>query len=105
MHSTTAKEQHLILQNKTPSDDCQCETCENATLLLSAVKSNLTKLGKTGLVTVLPEDPIELMNSSVSTVKDFKCVSGKRAQCLGSNLTHDIARAILNIQGITSKET
>ena len=99
-HSTIAKEWHLILKNKTPSGDCQCETCENATLLLSAVKLNLTKLGKTGLATALPEDPLEQTNSSVCTVKDFKCISGKCAQCPGSNLTHDIARAILNIQAI-----
>ena len=54
MHSTIAKERHLILQHKTPSDDCRCETCENATLLLSAVKLNLTKLGKTELAAALP---------------------------------------------------
>ena len=101
MHSTIAKEQHLILELKTPNDDCRCETCENATLLLSAVKLNLTKLGKTELATALLEGPIELMNSSVCTVKDFKCISGQCAQCPGSNLTHDIGKPILNIQAIS----
>ena len=101
MHSTIAKERHLILQHKTPSDDCRCETCENATLLLSAVKLNLTKLGKTELAAALLEDPIELMNSSVCTVKDFKCISGQCAQCPGSSLTHDIGKAISNTQAIS----
>ena len=101
MHSTTAKEQHLILQHKTPSDDCQFQTCKNATLLLAAVKLKLTKLGKTELATALLKDPIELMNSSVCTVKDFQCISGQRAWCPGSNLTHDIGKAILNVQVIS----
>ena len=101
MHSTIAKERHLILQHKTPSDDCRCETCENATLLLSAVKLNLTKLGKTELAAAMLEDPIELMNSSVCTVKDFKCISWQCAQCPGSSLTHDIGKAISNTQAIS----
>ena len=101
MHSTIAKERHLILQHKTPSDDCRCETCENATLLLSAVKLNLTKLEKAELAAALLEDPIELMNSSVCTVKDFKCISGQCAQCPGSSLTHDIGKAISNTQAIS----
>ena len=70
--------------------------------LLSAGKLNLTKLGKTELATTLLEDPIELMNSSVCTVKDFKYISGQSAQCLGSNLTHNIDKAIFNIQAISS---
>ena len=41
------------------------------------------------------------MNSSVCTVKDFKCISGQCAQCPGSNLTHDIGKPILNIQAIS----
>ena len=75
MHSTFAKEVDLIL--------------------------NQTKFGKTELATSLPKDPIELMNSSVYTVKDFKCISGQCAQCPGSNLTHDIGKAILNIHAIS----
>ena len=66
MQSTISKERHLILQHKNPSDDCQCETCENATLLIAAVKLNLKKLGRTELATTLSEDPIELMDSSVA---------------------------------------
>ena len=89
MHSTTVKEGHLIFQHKTSNDDWQCETCENATLLLSAVKLNLTKLGKTQLATALLEDPIELMNC-VCTAKDISCISRQCAQCSGSNLTHAI---------------
>ena len=75
MHSTFAKELDLIL--------------------------NQTKFWKTELATSLPKDTIELMNSSVHTVKDFKCISGQCAQCPGSNLTHDIGKAILNIHAIS----
>ena len=69
--------------------------------LLSAGKLNLTKLGKTELATTLLEDPIELMNCSVCTVKDFKYISGQCAQCPGSNFTHNIDKAIFNIQAIS----
>ena len=58
-----AKEQHLILQHKTTTDDCWCKTCKNATLLLAAVKLNLIKLGKIELATALSKDSKELMNS------------------------------------------
>ena len=95
MHSTIAKEQHLILQHETPSDDCRCETWKNAKLLLSAAKLNL---GQTELATALLEDPIELMNSSVCTVKDFKYISGQCTQCPGSNLTYDTGKAVLRWQ-------
>ena len=77
------------------------QTCKNATLLLAAVKLKLTKLGKTELATALLKDPIELLNSSVCTVKDFQCISGQRAWCPGRNLTHDIGKAILNVQVIS----
>ena len=56
---------------ETPSDDCWCETHKNDTLLLAAVKLTLRKLGKTEFATALFEHPIELMNYSVCTVKDF----------------------------------
>ena len=67
---------------------------------LSPVKLNLTKLGNTELSTAFSEDPIKLMNSRACTVKDFKCVSEQCAQCPGTDLTHDIGKAILNIQTI-----
>ena len=57
---------------ETPSDDCWCETHKNDTLLLAAVKLTLRKLGKTEFATALFEHPIELMNYSVCTVKDFR---------------------------------
>ena len=36
-------EKHLILQDKKPDDDCRCEVCENAELLLDAAKTYLKK--------------------------------------------------------------
>ena len=62
MHSTITKE------HKTPSNYYYCDTYEHATMLLSAVKLNLTKLGKTELATAFSKDPIELINFSVCTV-------------------------------------
>ena len=62
MHSTITKE------HKTPSNYYYCDTYEHATMLLSAVKLNLTKLGKKELATAFSKDPIELINFSVCTV-------------------------------------
>ena len=67
---------------ETPIDDCWCETRKFATVQLAALKLNLRKLGKTELAAALFEHPIQLMNCSVCTVKDFRCVSGNAPNVL-----------------------
>ena len=37
---------HLLQSARTPEDDCRCEKCENAELLLKAIKTSLNKAGK-----------------------------------------------------------
>ena len=99
IHFTIEKKQHLILEHKNSSDDCRCETCENATLLLlAAVKLNLTKLGKTELAPALSK---EVMYSSACAVKDLKMYHGQCAWFPGNNSTLDVGKAILNIQAIS----
>ena len=73
---------------------------ENATLLLAAVKLNLTKLGKQNLLHYRKTQQTWWILVSAQW-KISKCISGQCARCPASNLTHDLGKAILNIQAIS----
>ena len=70
MSDIVEKEKHLILRDKKPDDDCMCEVCKNAELLLDAAKTYLKKNEKNEIAKALPATTTEILESSVCSVKN-----------------------------------
>ena len=43
IHEMIAQEKQILIQSKTPEDDCRCETCENGEFFLEAIRSYFMK--------------------------------------------------------------
>ena len=96
-----AGENHLVVQGKTPEDDCRCETCENGELFLEAVKRYFTKEKQKGLVHNLPTDPMELVELGVCSVKQIQCMRGECEECPGKVVIANICEELENAESLT----
>ena len=97
------KEKHLILQDKKLDDDCKCEVCENAELLLGAAKTYLKKNEKNEIAKpkVLPATTTEILKSSVCSVKNKECMSGECDKCTTLNHFTDALEALEGINEVS----
>ena len=87
----------MILQDKKPDDDCRCEVCENAELLLDAAKTYLKKNEKNEIAKALPATTTEILESSVCSVKNQECMSGECDKCTTLNHFTDALEALEGI--------
>lgn len=95
-----ANEKHLVLQAKTPEDDCRCEICENAQLLLDAIKTHFRKTKENDLVKDLPLDPLELVEVGVCSCKNYECMTNKCQQCPGKAPIASVCEALEKVEKI-----
>ena len=68
-----SEEKHLLQSARTPEDDCRCEKCENAELLLKAIKTSLNKAGNDNLSSELSIGSMESVTSIACSVKCHDC--------------------------------
>ena len=68
-----SEEKHLLQSTRTPEDDCRCEKCENAELLLKAIKTSLNKAGNDNLSSELSIGSMESVTSIACFVKCHDC--------------------------------
>ena len=78
-------ERQIVSQGNTPDDDCRCETCENSQLLLDAVivKFHLKRIGEGLLAQILTDDPMEVVELGVCSIKNLLCMKGECDECVG----------------------
>ena len=95
------KEKHIVLQNVKPDNDCRCELCENAELLLDAAKSHLKKNGKADIAKALLPTPIEILESNVCSVKNQECMNDECINCSRSNAFDDALEALEDLKEVT----
>ena len=89
-----ASEKHLVMQGKTPEDDCRCETCENAELFLQSIKVYFSKEKQKDLVCNLPTDPMELVELGVCSVKSIDCMKGQCDECPRKRVVSNICEEL-----------
>ena len=89
-----ASEKHLVMQGKTPEDDCRCETCENAELFLQSIKVYFNKEKQKDLVCNLPTDPMELVELGVCSVKSIDCMKGQCDECPRKRVVSNICEEL-----------
>jgi len=94
-------EKEIIFQGDTPDDDCRCETCENAQLLLDAVKSKLRHSEKGNLAAELPDDPLDVVELGVCSVKNLECMKGECHTCKGSEVVDRLCEVLESYESIT----
>ena len=95
------KEKDIVLQNMKPDDDCRCEVCENAELLLDAAKSHLKKNGKADIAKALLPTPMEILESNVCSVKNQECMNDECINCSRSNAFDDALEALEDLKEVT----
>ena len=94
-------EKHLIMQGKTPEDDCRCETCENAELFLQSIHHYFDKEKRKNLVSSLPTDPMELVEMGVCSVKLIQCMNGECAECPGKVVIAKICEELEKVDSLS----
>lgn len=62
------------VKNSLINDDYRCEASENAKLLLQAVKSKLRKSEQRSLAAELPDDPLDVVELGVCSIKNLECI-------------------------------
>ena len=96
-----ASEKHLVMQGKTPEDDCRCETCENAGLFLQSIKTYFNKERQKDLVSNLPTVLMELVELGVCSVKSIDCMKGQCDECPGKGVVSNICEDLEKVESLS----
>ena len=91
----------MILQDKKPDNDCRCEVCDNAELLLDAAKTYLQKNEKNEIAKALPATTREILESSVSSAKNQECMSSECDKCTALNHFTDALEVLKGIDEVS----
>ena len=101
MHEMIAQEKQILIQSKTPEDDCRCETCENGELFLEAIRSYFMKQKQKNLIKDLPMDLLEFGQLGVCSFKSYECMNGLCNACPGSAPIAEISENLEKVESLT----
>ena len=63
-------------------------------MLLHAIKSHLKQNGKGFLTAELPDDPMNLVELRINSIKNILCMEGECHNCKGSSLVDEICEVL-----------